>query len=67
MPIDQSRVDRLSSILKRLGFQLGRTARSFRIFDSEGNLADGGKAAMSVTEVENWIANYIKPRKSPSP
>jgi hypothetical protein len=67
MPIDQSRVDRLSRTLKRLGFQLGRTGRSFRIFDSEGNLADGSKGAMSVTEVENWIANYIKPRKAPSP
>jgi hypothetical protein len=67
MPIDQSRVDRLSRTLKRLGFQLGRTGRTFRIFDSEGRLAVDSKAAMSVTEVENWIANYIKPRKVPSP
>jgi hypothetical protein len=61
MPIDQSRVDRLSRTLRRLGFQLGRTGRSFRIFDSEGKLAEGSKGALSVSEVENWIANYIKP------
>jgi hypothetical protein len=65
MPIDQSRVDRLSRTLKRLGFQLGRTGRSFRVFDSEGKLADGGKGAMSISEVEQWLTNYIKPRKAP--
>jgi hypothetical protein len=64
MPIDQSRVDRLSRTLKRLGFQLGRIGRNFPIFDSEGNLADGSKGAMSVTEVEQWIGNYIKPKKA---
>jgi hypothetical protein len=67
MPIDQPRVDRLFRTLKRLGFQLGRTGRNFPIFDPDGNLADGSKGAMSVTEAENWVAYYIKPRKAPSP
>jgi hypothetical protein len=63
MPIDQSRVDRLSRTLKRLGFQLGRKGRSFRVVDSAGKLAVDSKAAMSISEVEIWIANHIKPSK----
>jgi hypothetical protein len=61
MAIDQTRADRLARTLKRLGFHLSRTGRRFCIFDNTGQLAPGSRTGMSMTEIERWIGEFIKP------
>jgi hypothetical protein len=50
--------------LKRLGFGLSRTGRTFRITDKAGALAVNSTAAMSLEEIERWIGEHIKPGKT---
>jgi hypothetical protein len=64
MPSQQTQADRIERSLKRLGFRLSRTGRTFRITNAQGEPAVGSEAAMSMGEVEIWIANHIKPKHS---
>jgi hypothetical protein len=47
-----------------LGFRLYRTGRTFRIMDTAGALAFNSKPAMSLAEIELWIGEHIKPKKT---
>ena len=53
--------DRIERSLKRLGFRLNRTGRTFRIMDTGGALAVNSKPTMSLAEIEVWIADFIRP------
>jgi hypothetical protein len=53
--------DRIERSLNRLGFRLSRTGRTFRIMDTAGALAVNSKPAMSLTDIEVWIGDFIKP------
>jgi hypothetical protein len=53
--------DRIERSLKRLGFRLSRTGRTFRIMDIAGALAVNSKPAMSLTDIEVWIGGFIRP------
>jgi hypothetical protein len=61
MASQQTHADRVARSLKRLGFQLSRTGRKFRIVDKAGALAMKSKAAMTLEEIERWIGEHIKP------
>ena len=63
MASHQTHADRVARSLKRLGFQLSRTGRTFRIIDKAGALAVGSGNAMTLQEIEKWIAEQIKPGK----
>jgi hypothetical protein len=54
-------VDRIERSLKRLGFRLSRAGRTFRIMDTAGALAVNSKPAMSLTDIEVWIGDFIRP------
>jgi hypothetical protein len=56
--------DRIARALKRLGFRMTRIGRSFTIVDNAGVPAIDGKTGMTLEEVERWIANHIKPKKT---
>jgi hypothetical protein len=64
MTSQQTRADRVERSLKRLGFQLSRKARTFRIIDKAGALAVNSTAAMTLEEIERWLSEYIKPERS---
>jgi hypothetical protein len=53
--------DRIERSLKRLGFRLNRTGRTFRITDIAGTLAVKSKPGMSLAEIEVWISDIIRP------
>jgi hypothetical protein len=53
--------DRIARSLKRLGFRMSRTGRTFRVTDSAGELAINSKPAMSLAEIEHWIGDFIRP------
>jgi hypothetical protein len=57
----QTQADRTARSLKRLGFTLSRKARTFRVIEKTGELAPGSGPAMTLAEIELWIANHIKP------
>ena len=59
----ETQADRLSRALKRLGFRLSRTGRTFRIVDNAGALAMKSKAAMTLEEIERRIGEHIKPER----
>ena len=62
MPSEQTHADRVLGTLKRLGFGLSRTGKTFRVVDNKtGALAVNSTAAMSLEEIERWIRNHIKP------
>jgi hypothetical protein len=61
MANNQTHADRISRSLKRLGFQLNRTGRTFKIIDGGGEPAINSKPAMTLAEIESWIGEYIKP------
>jgi hypothetical protein len=63
MPSQQTQADRIERSLRRLGFRLSRTKRTFKIIDALGEPAVGSHAAMSLAEIEGWIGNYIKPKR----
>jgi hypothetical protein len=63
MASQQTHADRVARSLKRLGFQLSRTGRTFRIVDKAGALAMKSKAAMTLEEIERWIGEHIKPER----
>jgi hypothetical protein len=63
MAVQQTQADRLERSLRRLGFRLSRCGRTFRIINARGEPAIGSQAAMSMGDVEIWIANFIKPSK----
>ena len=54
MASQQTRADRIDRSLKRLGFHLSRTRRTFRITDNAGALAVNSTAAMTLEEIERW-------------
>jgi hypothetical protein len=54
--------DRIERSLKRLGFRLSRTGRTFTIMDTSGTLAIYSKPAMSLAEIEVWIGEFIRPK-----
>ena len=56
--------DRISRSLRRLGFRMTRAgrSRSFPIIDATGALAVNSKPGMSLSEVEQWIGEFIKPK-----
>jgi hypothetical protein len=53
--------DRIERSLKRLGFCLSWTGRTFRITDTAGALAVKNKPGMSLDEIEVWISDVIRP------
>lgn len=55
---------RLARSLKRLGFRMTRAGPSFSfsIIDATGALAVNSKPGMSLSEVEQWIGEFIKPK-----
>jgi hypothetical protein len=59
-----TQADRVARSLKRLGFRLTRTGRSFAIIDSAGELAINSGPKMSLAEIERWIGEHVKPRRS---
>jgi hypothetical protein len=59
--MQQTQADRVARSLKRLGFQLSRSGRTFRVVDKAGALAARSGPAMSLEEIEQWIGEYIKP------
>ena len=61
MASQQTHADRIARSLKRLGFQLSRTGRTFRVIDKAGELAVGSGPAMTLADIEKWIGVYIKP------
>jgi hypothetical protein len=64
MASQQTHADRIARSLKRLGFGLSRTGRTFRITDKAGVLAVNSTAAMTLAEIERWIGEHIKPKKT---
>jgi hypothetical protein len=60
---ETTQADRVARSLKRLGFRMTRVGRSFTIIDNAGELAAGSKTGMSLTEIEVWIGEHIKPRR----
>jgi hypothetical protein len=56
----QTHADRVARSLKRLGFQLRRTGRTFRVLDKAGAVAVGSGPAMTLQEIERWIGDHIK-------
>ena len=64
MVVQQTHADRVARSLKRLGFQLSRKARSFRIIDKAGALAAGSGPAMTLEEIERWLGAHEKPDKT---
>ena len=60
MASQQTHADRVARSLKRLGFQLSRTGRTFRVIDKAGALAVGSAPAMALQEIERWIGDHIK-------
>ena len=63
MSMPTTQADRIGRSLKRLGFQLSRKGRSFRIADEAGRVATGSAPAMTLNEVELWIGNHVKSEK----
>jgi hypothetical protein len=63
MASQRTHADRIARSLKRLGFRLSRTGRTFRIINARCEPAIGSQTAMSMGDVEIWIANFIKPSK----
>jgi hypothetical protein len=61
MASNQTHADRVSRSLKRLGFRLNRTGRTFEIIDIVGEPAINSRPAMTLAEIESWIGEYIKP------
>jgi hypothetical protein len=59
-----TQADRVARSLKRLGFRLTRIGRSFTIIDSTGEPATGSKTGMNLAEIEGWIGEQIKLRRS---
>jgi hypothetical protein len=53
--------DRIQRSLRRLGFRLFRTGRTFKIMDTAGELAVDSKQGMTLAEIESWIGAHIKP------
>jgi hypothetical protein len=60
MADQQTQADRIERSLKRLGFRLSRTGRTFTIIDRVGERAINSKPAMTLAEIESWIAEHIK-------
>ena len=70
----QARVDRIDRSLKRLGFRLIKTGRSFSIAGNanehtgakppNGGLAEVAGAKMTLAAVEQWIGEHIKPKRA---
>ena len=56
--------DRVSRSLRRLGFRMTRTGQTFKVIDSAGALAAGTKPAMTLGEIETWIASPGRPRRT---
>ena len=63
MTIPTTQADRIERSLRRLGFQLGRKGRAFRITDQAGGVATESAPAMTLNEVELWIGNHVKSQK----
>jgi hypothetical protein len=62
-----TQADRVSRSLKRLGLRMTRVGRSFTVVDNAGGLAPASKTGMSLAEVEHWIGEHIKLRRSGRP
>jgi hypothetical protein len=55
--------DRIARSLKRLAFQLGkRRGKVFKIMAGSGRAAPYSTDAMTLDQIEKWIANHIRPR-----
>jgi hypothetical protein len=62
-----TQADRVARSLKRLGFRMTRAGRSFSIIDTTGELAIRSKPGMTLAEIERWIGEFIKPKKTDHP
>jgi hypothetical protein len=62
MASQQTQADRIERSLRRLGFRLSRTGRTFKIIDNVGDPALNSKPAMTLAEIESWIGEHIKPK-----
>jgi hypothetical protein len=60
----QARVDKIERSLRRLGFRLGKVGRGFKVTDSVGELAVNSGPRMTLAEIEQWIGEYIKPKRA---
>jgi hypothetical protein len=61
MASQRTHADRIA-LLKRLGFQLSRTGRTFSVIDKNGALAIGSRPAMTLAEIERWIGERVEAR-----
>jgi hypothetical protein len=59
-----TQADRVARSLKRLGFRMARAGRSFTIIDNAGEAAPASKTGMSLAEIERWIGEHVKLRRS---
>jgi hypothetical protein len=55
--------DQIARFLKRLGFQLIKAGKAFKVSDSAGGMAAGSKPTMTLAEIERWIGDHIKPKR----
>ena len=60
MASQQTQADRVARSPKRLGFQLSRTGRTFKVIDKAGELAIGSRPAMTLAKIDRWIGDLIK-------
>jgi hypothetical protein len=56
----QTQADRVERSLRRLGFRLNRTGRTFKIIHGGGEPAINSKSAMTLAEIESWIGEHIR-------
>jgi hypothetical protein len=59
---NQTHADRVARSLRRLGLELRRTGRTFEVIDRAGKPTPGS-ATGSLTEIERWISEHIRPRE----
>jgi hypothetical protein len=55
--------DRIERSLKRLGFQLGKVGKAFKITAVGGSAAPNTTDAMTLDQIERWIGDHIKPKR----
>jgi hypothetical protein len=60
--------ERIAHSLKRLGFRLGKgRGKGFKVTTEAGGAVPRTTDAMTLVEVERWIADHIKPKRSAGP
>jgi len=57
----------LHAFLKRLGFQLIKTAKAFKVSDSASRMGAGSKPTMTLAEIERWIGDHVRQKRQGRP